>query len=574
MAQGQESDRALRFDKAMRDAESAPLSSKPSPLIETARSLARLDSEKAAVESLLRRRAANLQAEQAKREKAVIPRLDEIGKKVAQVEKQADSLGSAAAAADEAAVFGPTADAQQSLADLGPDLDLAGDEAQNRARDLSKRLEAIRGRLDRRHLEVQLEEAITRAVAYHPENRGFPSANELAAALQAFAKSFPDLPRSRAISDTLKEQSLWESVAAWDKLSDRWKGSQPALSPQEARVRAEQCGQFLVQHPGSPDIDRVTAVHRTMEAVAHRTTEGEGALGKLQQLLTDLLVDNLWMMNVKPPFAEGSRRYYLTQKPVKDARSFKCLVGFDGKERVAKIVNDWIEGIDVAPQTKIAAKFKPRLFQDPGRIEWDTVMLDLVEQIRTQPDIDPLLQVALLRKVLESAFEGSQLLREALGDYRNLVDHADVNVNVPWMDPDNRDADRLRPKAAAFIRSLPDLSAARKQLTALRSRSDRRLAYRPQPIGWLAHESDGWRVRTGSVLPEAGSLWLVTPGEAGRGAWRKVGSLDQSRPRLAPADESALAEGRPVFVTPPARRIPDFRKPEEKRPQMTQMKDR
>jgi hypothetical protein len=549
MAQGQESDRALRFDKTMREAESAPISAKPPPTLETARSLARLESEKAALEALIQRRAADLQTEQAKQEKALNPRLDEIGRAVVRVEQLAETAGPGAV--DEAAVFSPLADAQRTLTELGPDLALAGEETQGRARGLTQRLDAVRDRLDRRHLQSQLEDAITTAVAYSPEARGFTDPSELATALQSFARSFPDLPRSRAITDTLKEQSLWSAIGEWVRLSAGWRGGQTAVAPQEAKVRAEQCRQFLVQHPGSPDADRVAAYQRSMEAVAHRTPDGDGALAKLQQLLTDLLVDNLWMMNVKPPFVEPSRHYYLTQKPPADARSFRHLVGFDGKERTTKVVADWIEKSDVAPQTKIAARFKPMLFQDPGRIDWETVMVDLIDGIRTQPEMDPVLQVALLRKVLESAIEGSEPLRQALGGFKNRVDQAGVDVNVPWMDPENREAERMRPKAAGFVRSLPNLAPARKEVAALRARVDRPVTHRPQPVGWLAREVGGWRVRTGSVLPEAGTLWVVMPGDGNHGAWRKVGALDQAKPRLSVTDDPALAEGRPVFVTPP-----------------------
>ncbi len=288
-----------------------------------------------------------------------------------------------------------------------------------------------------------------------------------------------------------------------------------------------------------------------MEAVAHRSADGDGALAKLQQLLTDLLVDNLWMIDVKPPFAEPIRHYYLTQKPPDDAKSFRYLVGFDGKERTAKVVADWVEKSDVAPQTKIAARFKPMLFQDPSRIDWETVMIDLLDGIRTQPEMDPVLQIALLRKVLESAVEGSEPLREVLRGFKNRLDQAGVDVNVTWMDPENREADKMRPKAAVFVRSLPDLAAARKEAAALRARLSRQMTHRPQPVGWLAREPGGWRVRTGSVLPEAGSLWVVMPGDGSHGAWRKVGTLDQSKPRLSLTDDPALAEGRPVFVTLP-----------------------
>src|SRR5207248_8628244 len=141
----------------------------------------------------------------------------------------------------------------------------------------------------------------------------------------------------RAFTTTLKEQPLWDAVAAWDRLTAGWRSDRAAIAPQEAKVRAEQCRQFLVQHPGSPDADRVAAYQRSMEAVARRGTDGDGALARLQRLLTDILVDNLWMVTVKTPTSATSRRYYLTQQPSPDAPSVHYLAGFDGKERTVKI---------------------------------------------------------------------------------------------------------------------------------------------------------------------------------------------------------------------------------------------
>ena len=549
IAQGKESDRAVQFDKAMREAEAAPVSSSPPPALENARALARLETEKSALEALIARRKADLQSEQSRREKELSPRLDEIDKAISRVEQLAQTAGPTVT--DEAAVFTPLAETQRKLSDLSPDLALVGEETRGRVNGLNRRLGSVRDRLDRRHLQTQLEDAITTAVAYSPDAHGLTEPAELANALQSFAKSFPDQTRARAFNDTLKEQSLWTAIGAWEQVSAGWKGGQTGISPQEAKVRAEQSRQFLVQHPASPDAERAVAYQRTMDAIARRSADGEGALAKLQQLLGDLLVDNLWMVNVKPPFVEPSRHYYVTQKPAPDAKSFRYLVGFDGKERTTKIVPDWLEKSDVAPQTKVAARFKALLLQDPAKIEWDSVMIDLIDAIRTQPEIDPILQLALLRKVLESAIEGSEPLRESLSAFKNRIDQADVDVNVPWMDPENREADRIRSKAAGFIRSLPDMASIRKDTVAAQSRADRRMTYRPQPMGWLAHETEGWRVRTGSVLPESGSLWTVIPGDAGRGVWRKIGALEKAKPRLSLTEDPALAEGRPVFVTLP-----------------------
>ena len=254
------------------------------------------------------------------------------------------------------------------------------------------------------------------------------------------------------------------------------------------------------------------------------------------------------MVTVRAPAPDVLRQFYATEQPPRGAESLRYLVGFDGKERALKVVGARVERIEVSPQTKIAQKFKPILLQDPTRIDWEVVILDLVEQVRDQPGMDPVLRVALLRKVLEFGLEGSDPLRRELGRFKDQVDQADVDVNVPWMDPESREADRVRPKALGLVRSLPDLAALRKDALARRAAVRRLLSGHPQAVGWLARDPAGRRVRTGAVVPPQGELRAAVAGDDGHGAWKTVGVIDQGRPRLTDPDDPALAEGWPVFV--------------------------
>src|SRR5262249_4345795 len=113
IAQSKETDRAVEFDNAMREAEAAPVAAKPPPAVEAARPLARLDTEKAAVAHLLERRQAVFRAEQARQEKALGPRLDEIDRAVSRIEHQAESAMTAAA--EESTILGPLAETQRAL---------------------------------------------------------------------------------------------------------------------------------------------------------------------------------------------------------------------------------------------------------------------------------------------------------------------------------------------------------------------------------------------------------------------------------------------------------------------------
>jgi hypothetical protein len=548
LAQSKESDRALQFEQAMRQAEAAAASAKPPPALETARSLARLDTEKAAIDGLIRRRAAALQADEGRREKQLAPRLDGIARAVDRLEELLKPGG--AGRSDDPTLVGSIADSQRGLSDLASEIALAGAGVQERAHALTDRLDEIRTRVEVRGQQARREQAITAAAAVALDGEGFTSPGELASALQAYAKAFPDSPRSKAFTETLRDQPVWDAIAEWDHMTSGWRrgGDTEAVAPAEATVRAEKCRQFAVRHPASPDLDRASAYRQAMEAMSHRSAEGDGALGKLQKLMTDLLVDNLWMVTVRVPATDGPRRYYATEQPPRGVRSLRYLVGFDGKERTLKVVGDWVERIEISPQTKVAQKFKPMLLQDPTRIDWEVVILDLLEQVRTQPAMDPVLRVALLRKVMELGLEGSDPLQKALGAWKDQVERADVDVNVPWMDPESREADQVRPKASGLVRSLPDLSALRTDALARRASVSRLLTAQPKPVGWLARDPEGWRVRTGAVVPPKGELRIAVPGNDAHGSWKKIGFLDEGRPRLTAPTDPALTEGRPVFV--------------------------
>ena len=529
LAQSKESDRALQFDQAMREAQAAPVSVKPPPALETARSLARLDTEKAQLDELVRRRAAALEAEAGRREKEIAPRLDAVARRGRSDRGPAQRRRPGPTARRGAAGLGrrfPAGAARNSRPTWRP----PAPACRSGSRGLSDRLEAVRTRMEQRGQQGRLEDAITAAVSYSPDGPGFKGSAELASAIQAFSKAFPDSPRSHAFAATLRDQPVWDAIGEWDRLTTGWRDGRAAVAPQEASVRAEQCRQFLVQHPASPEFERTTAYRQAMEAVSHRSAEGEGGLGKLQKLMTDLLVNNLWMVTVRAPASGGPRQYYATEQPARNARTVRYLVGFDGKERTLTLIADWVQKIDVSPQTKIAQKFKPVLLQDPTQIDWEVTLLDLIDQVRTQPGMDPVLRVALLRKVLELGLEGSEPLQAALGGLKNQVDQADVDVNVPWMDPESREAEPVRPKAAAFVRHLPDLTALRKDVLARRSKVQRLMADRPRAVGWLARGTEGWLIRTGAVLPQQGTLQIAIAGQR-----RPRGLEEDRRDRSGPS---------------------------------------
>jgi hypothetical protein len=174
-------------------------------------------------------------------------------------------------------------------------------------------------------------------------------------------------------------------------------------------------------------------------------------------------------------------------------------------------------------------------------------MRDLMARILNEPGIDPILQVALLRRVLESAVEASEPLKQALGPMKTRLDAAEVNINVTWMDPETADLERIQSRAAQVIELVRRLLPPAKDVDILRDKIERDVLQTYSTVGWLDKDRDGWRIRTGSTIPGHGELWVVLPSDK-TGRLKKLGRIDGGKPTIDDRDSATLAEGRLVFL--------------------------
>jgi hypothetical protein len=156
--------------------------------------------------------------------------------------------------------------------------------------------------------------------------------------------------------------------------------------------------------------------------------------------------------------------------------------------------------------------------------------------------------VALLDRVLTRASEGSMLLQASLEDIRESLEHADIDINIPWMDPDSSAADRVRHLAERALKDLPSLADARTAAEDDRQELERRLTSVRRPIGWLIFEGDRWQCRTLKSATDEGDLCVVVPGADKKGVWKTVGSVKDGSVLVTGDEDAGLAEGRPVFL--------------------------
>ncbi len=199
-----------------------------------------------------------------------------------------------------------------------------------------------------------------------------------------------------------------------------------------------------------------------------------------------------------------------------------------------------------SPQSIIADRFKPDLSDASKVADWEPLIIDLFDAILHEPMIDPILQVMMLRKVLEAGGEASEPLRELLDGCKTELARFAEEVNVAWMNPDDEKVDPKRKLAAEFIKKIPDLDQKRKQILERRQRIEQSVRRVYRSVGWLNRDSQGWHLRY-VVLPRQGELMVVVAStEQSVGEWQKAGEITDGK--FAASANSALREGQPVFI--------------------------
>src|SRR5262249_52517487 len=138
---------------------------------------------------------------------------------------------------DDLTLLAHIADAQGALSNFLSEGAMPDAGTAERAERLSARLQGLRSERERRVRRARLEDAITAAVAYVPEGRGPTRLGELAPALHAYAKEFPDVPRSRAFTEVVRDQPIWDAIAEWDRITARWRAGAENVAAPEAAVR-------------------------------------------------------------------------------------------------------------------------------------------------------------------------------------------------------------------------------------------------------------------------------------------------------------------------------------------------
>jgi hypothetical protein len=543
-ARDRETERARKFREALEAAKTAAIDEVEPRALATARSLARVEAEKLAVEQLARQREAARTDANSKRETNLRPRLETIAREI-------DQLGTRLAQSplDQDRFQEELDSSRQSLNDLAASVTLSGQAIQGLAAEAKQKLDDVSNRFERLRRRTLLRDDLTSAVAYSVTEQS-DSLGLFASRLRNYVKAFPDEPCSHAFETVLDERPFWDSIAAWNALVTRWQKERGELAPEQAQERAKSCSEFLEKNPRFPGIEEVQAYRRYAQAIARRASRADSPAGTIRKLCANRLLDQVWMIVSRTgKTEEAESRYYTRKEPSVhgDLLHFSCIINKGDSERPRTFVLADVVSRDLSPQSRVIDRFRA-ILADKAKLErWESAALEMIAAIVDERSLDPVLQAAMLKSVVNAAGEGSEPLRVALEPIKQQLDQSSVDLKVDWTDPEAPHLAESRSGARELVDRLRPRVAPLNQVMHIRDALELTIDRTYRAMGWLVRAGNGYTVKTGAALPADGELRVIATSAGKRGEWKTVGAIAGGKVLLRTSDQSALVEGRPVF---------------------------
>jgi len=429
---------------------------------------------------------------------------------------------------------------------------------------IQPQLEELRTGYDKQILnqtESELLQRITDAVGDRPK---------YTRSLQAYIDKLAQKPRAADFRQVLEnESSSWDGIEAWDQLVTRW------ATLQLNRINAARAGELIAeaetllqQHPGFPAAASVQQIVEFLRPIRARI-KGDGT--RLEaSLIPDLNVPPVkdfrivWQSQAN---GRPKRFYFMDQAPQVLVRTVKLehLINNLGEVRQVEIPRQEVKNPEqgrtfdwISPQQQFYDYLVEQLpkLDDPS---WESTFFAVIRQLHTEPqlgpdfDMEPILKIELLDRLLQTACEGSYAVHRGFGPWRDLIAKARqdgrLDLAANWVDPENDNGNRARAAAQRLIESMGPLEIAStragqawKEMTASRTWG------RYRWVGCLIRdETQKWTCpvpTTGADL--AGDLLVFQRSSGTAPTFRKIGRLEAGRAMLVLA--GAQVEGRPVFV--------------------------
>lgn len=376
----------------------------------------------------------------------------------------------------------------------------------------------------------------------------FDQPDTLARELTDFTEKFPQHPLTPDFKRAGGMAPNWRAVAAWQSFAGTW-GSQIRVHESAIiRLRANQIDKFMADHPDSPYKDSATAYRAYLEVAKDAMVNNQ--LHYLRETIE--YVSQFYVSGVQALRLRDGRCYYPTRAslgggPNRDLLTIDYIINAkpDKETKSASFTADKLDGpVHEAPQAQFAAKAAKLMsqFRGPG---WETFYLQLADLVIQQSDMDPILASKTLKeKLLTYAAPGTPFKTEAINQLATRWDQVDLDTPL-WMDPDDANANRIRPQAALILKNLgsfqPLVTDVEGRLAAMC-----KAVTAHQPVGLILKADLGLRLPQGATDGTLLALWSPD-GSAPK--FDKVGTVEGGKAKIDPNGVGRYPKGTPVYFS-------------------------
>lgn len=415
---------------------------------------------------------------------------------------------------------------------------------------VEKQIAGTRLSLETRIKQLQQQKDQSTRLAEMPSHA--KSAIRLASELDAFAADFPGASESRSFKAAATHAGEWHAYQQWLILIKNWKYNFTDLGVDDVGPRLKDVDAYIREYPQSPVIADAALYQEFLRRAATAQTGGGPIRKTFKAFVTNPLIANLWVVRS----SAGKNQYYSLgegkYKASEVASTVEVVLTEDFSQPVRKeFTPGQIRKPVPSPQAQWAQTLNDQLVVMRDT-DWPIFVAKALEQAINAKDIDPNVQVLLIRAAVNMARECSWGIDDQVAQLTQLVPKTPAYTSF-WLDPAT---EGLAEKTAESQRIV---NAAQK-VTGLQDATNAALASMTRPmlidaVGYaviMGRPENMQALTTQANLPANAILQAMVPRVSdGKQTIRKIGTVVNGKPQINPESLTGLEVGMMVFIVKP-----------------------
>lgn len=409
---------------------------------------------------------------------------------------------------------------------------LSPDERQTRRNELRRKLNDFIGKYDLSNPELTTTarqtvalltrqgeketHALRREEALASVTRSVGNVQRYVQSLERMANDFPSDEMTEDLEAAAQRKAQMELTIRWTQLL-----ADPAFSnpnppkPTEASEWLAALEEAEKADPEHPMLEQIQPWRPYFQTIAER----EGVIAELRDIFSAKMLGRMFVY----PNPDGGNHYSF-QSPRNDSDRAHVVPVIKNLNMVTETKNFGLRFDEqVRPKVRLAghSQYAVAAAKQVAAIDVDNftpTVYRLINDLRTfqsDPQIDPIYQLQLMRQLLDVGVRGSVPVRHAFEDWLKEIDAAKIPDDLNWIADSEPDGltDKHRRKAKQVLEDVDDWDGrvARMLESFKKLRSKRPPA--PEWVGWIAREGNDYVALTKEV-PDGSSFFAMVHRDA------------------------------------------------------------